>query len=200
MPDNTKSSKGFSLTNPGPKEYMIVGGIALAAGLIYFWYKNKTAATSNSSSSANQSGTTSSTGSPQGPSPTGLTLTAFKSWLQSNSASPAPAPAPAPATSTEGQRPGSPGNYSITPSANGAVATWQPVTATATGLGPVVYTVQVVDSTGKVVDERQTPSGATQGTIEGLTANTTYKFRVGAAYQSEGDQGTWGPWQTFKTS
>jgi hypothetical protein len=86
--------KGFSLSKPGTKEYLIIGGIALAAGLVYFWWKNKQAAAAGSSAG---------TGSPEGPasSPTGLSLAQLMLWIHDQQSSPAPSTATTTTTSTK---------------------------------------------------------------------------------------------------
>jgi hypothetical protein len=66
--------RGFSLTSPGPKEYLIVGGAALGLFLLYDWWKNRTAAATSS---------TGSTGSGSAPStPTGLSTSALTAFFQ----------------------------------------------------------------------------------------------------------------------
>lgn len=95
---------GWSLTHPGAKEYLTVGGVTLVIFLIYKWYKNKTAAAAAAQPAASTTGTSgTAAGSPQGPSPTGLSVTQFLAAMtnQQASAAPAPAaPAPAPMPST----------------------------------------------------------------------------------------------------
>jgi hypothetical protein len=78
--DNSSNSKGFSLTKPGAKEYLIIGGVALAAGLLYFWWKNKQAAASTAADTG--------TGTGSGPStPTGLSTGQLWSWISDHNSS-----------------------------------------------------------------------------------------------------------------
>jgi|SRR5271166_2655773 len=65
---------GFSLTKPGAKEYLIVGGVALGGALLYFWWKGRTtapAAATNPSDGTAAPGT-----------PTGLSTGQFLAWVQ----------------------------------------------------------------------------------------------------------------------
>jgi hypothetical protein len=72
------AKKGFSLRNPGGKEYLIVGGVVLAAALLYYWYKNKTGTAAAPASSA-----------AGGPStPTGLSTSSFVTWITDHGSSP----------------------------------------------------------------------------------------------------------------
>src|SRR5580658_2134246 len=72
------SSKGFSLTKPGAKEYLIIGGVALAAGLLYFWWKNKQAAASTAADTGTGSGQST---------PTGLSTGQLWSWISDHNSS-----------------------------------------------------------------------------------------------------------------
>jgi hypothetical protein len=69
---------GFSLTKPGPKEYLIVGGVVLAAALVYMWWKKRQAA----STAADTSGDTTDTGTTAPATPTGLSTAALLAWIQ----------------------------------------------------------------------------------------------------------------------
>lgn len=71
--------KRFDLGNPGAKEYLIVGGVALGAALLYFWYKKRqgTAAPSTSTD----------TGSTAPASPTGLNTAALLAWIHDHQSS-----------------------------------------------------------------------------------------------------------------
>jgi hypothetical protein len=94
MADTATSGRGFSLTHPNAKTYLIVGGAALGLGLLYFWWKKKQAA-ATAASNTSSSGTT-----VYYPSPTGLSASQLLAWISDHQSSPkptAPAPAPAPA-------------------------------------------------------------------------------------------------------
>jgi hypothetical protein len=82
-----RSGKGFSLSNPGAKEYVIVGLIAVAVGYLYFRNKAATAATAAATPTA--------AGTPvvlAGNSGGGVPFGAFFAWIQNHQSSPAPAP------------------------------------------------------------------------------------------------------------
>ena len=66
--------RGFSLTNPGPREYLIVGVGALALFLLYNWWENRTSA-SASTGSGSDNGSAPST-------PTGLSTSALTAFFQ----------------------------------------------------------------------------------------------------------------------
>jgi PASTA domain-containing protein len=64
----------LDLKNPGPKEYAIVGGGALALFLVYKWWKNRQAAPA--AADTTDSGTTAPS------TPTGLNTAGWMAWLQ----------------------------------------------------------------------------------------------------------------------
>lgn len=75
----------FDLQNPGPKEYVIAGGGAIALVLAWQWWRNRQA---SQAAAAGQGST--GTGSQQGSvstSPTGLSLAALLLWLQDHASS-----------------------------------------------------------------------------------------------------------------
>lgn len=73
--------KGLNLTQPGAKEYLIVGGSALGLALLYFWWKSRHAAAAAASSpSSSGSGTSSST-------PTGLSTQELWHWISDHQSS-----------------------------------------------------------------------------------------------------------------
>jgi hypothetical protein len=68
----------LDLKNPGAKEYLIVGGVALGAALLYFWWKGRkggatAAATDTAGSSAPAT-------------PTGLNTSQFFAWIRDHQA------------------------------------------------------------------------------------------------------------------
>lgn len=81
MPETAAPSRGFSLSRPNAKTYLIVGGVALGLGLLYFWWKKKQAAASSASSNGN--GTT-----VYYPSPTGLSASQLLAWISDHQSSP----------------------------------------------------------------------------------------------------------------
>ena len=64
----------FSLSKPGAKEYLIVGGVALGAGLMFFWWKNRQASATAATGSPTSSSSAPST-------PTGLSTGDFLAWI-----------------------------------------------------------------------------------------------------------------------
>ena len=79
--------RGLNLGHPGGKEYVIVGGVALGIGLVWFWWKKRTGAASSAASEP-------ATGNSSAPStPTGMNTADFSSWVhdhQSSSTTTAP--------------------------------------------------------------------------------------------------------------
>lgn len=67
----------FSLSNPGAKEYLIVGGVAIGVFALYKWWSNRNAAASSSTNPS--SGTTAPA------SPTGLTTGDLLAWISDHS-------------------------------------------------------------------------------------------------------------------
>ena len=70
---------GLDLKNPGPKEYIIVGGVVLGLALLYFWWKGKT----QSAPAVNPPG---GRGSPA--TATGLSTGDLMAWLRDHAGSP----------------------------------------------------------------------------------------------------------------
>jgi hypothetical protein len=81
---NAPAKKGFSITKPGTREYLIVGGIALAGGLIYFWWKKRQAA---AAAAAEPDTTDTGTGTSAPSTPTGLNTADWLAWVQDHSSS-----------------------------------------------------------------------------------------------------------------
>ena len=81
-PSSSSGRKRFDLANPGGKEYLIVGGVVLAAALVWFYLRKRAQA-------ADQSASTDSGSSDQaGPStPTGLSTGQLLAWIQDHSSS-----------------------------------------------------------------------------------------------------------------
>jgi len=91
--------KGFDIAHPGMREYLIAGGVALAAGLLYFWWKNKQAAASTAA--ANQAASTGSGTAPAATSsPTGLSSAQLLAWLSDHQSSPGSTTTTSTSTST----------------------------------------------------------------------------------------------------
>jgi hypothetical protein len=91
------SGKGFSLSRPGLKEYLIVGGIALGGAVLYFWWKNKT------SSAATPAASTDSADSGSPSTATGLSTGQFLAWIQDHSSSTTTTTAPTTGTAAGGK-------------------------------------------------------------------------------------------------
>jgi hypothetical protein len=70
--------KKFNLSKPGTKEYLIVGGVALAAALVYFLIKKRNAAAAAAATPAD----TTDTGTTAPSTPTGLSTAALMAWIQ----------------------------------------------------------------------------------------------------------------------
>lgn len=99
--------KGFSLSKPGPKEYLLVGGSALVLFLVYKWYKSKTTAAATPAAATDTSGNAPGT-------PTGLSTAQLLSWIHDhNSSSTTTTTATNPAT-TPGGTGGPPAAKTIT--------------------------------------------------------------------------------------
>jgi nucleoid-associated protein YgaU len=77
-------AEGLSLTHPGGKEYLIIGGVALGGGLLYFWLKDRQAA---ASPAASDNDTDTGTGNTAPGTPTGLSTSQFLAWAQDHSSS-----------------------------------------------------------------------------------------------------------------
>jgi hypothetical protein len=79
-------SKGFNLSKPNAKTYMIVGGVAIVLGGLYLWWRKKQeAAAAASTDSSTGSGNT-----VYYPSPTGLSASQLLAWISDHQSSPAP--------------------------------------------------------------------------------------------------------------
>ena len=74
--------KGFSLSKPGGKEYMVVGGITLAAALAYFWWKKRQSPAAATPATGNTGNTTSAPATP-----TGLNTADWLAWAQDHASS-----------------------------------------------------------------------------------------------------------------
>ena len=77
---DTPARKGFSLSNPGAKEYLIVGGVVLVAAAAYFWWKNRQAA-----NAATSTPTSAGTSAPD--TATGLNTANWLAWVQDHNTS-----------------------------------------------------------------------------------------------------------------
>lgn len=83
--------KGLSLTSPGPKEYLIIGGSALGLALLYFWWKSRQAAAAGTTPAAT---TAAGTAAPAATTPTGLSTTEFWHWITDHQTTKTVTPAP----------------------------------------------------------------------------------------------------------
>ena len=73
--------KAFDLSNPGVKEYLIVGGVAVGAFFVWQWWKAKTGQAAPSSPGQQQQGG-------GRPSPSGLSTSQFMAWIRDHQSSP----------------------------------------------------------------------------------------------------------------
>lgn len=81
-PEGKPARKGFNLSDPGVKEYLIVGGVAVAAFLVWQWWKNN-----HPSPAASTAGPSSGGGRPPS-SPSGLSTSQFMAWIRDHQSSP----------------------------------------------------------------------------------------------------------------
>ena len=105
-PAPARSRSGFSLTNPGPKEYLIIGAIALVLG--YWYFHKKAGAATTAAATTPAAGTTIPT------TPTSPTI-AFRSQLQDLASSPAVATGPGGASSVGAGTTGTAGTATAAP-------------------------------------------------------------------------------------